>query len=353
MGRAKKEVDKVKNKMLNLNTYFYELPKHLIAQSAMHPRDYCKLMVLKNNAKNGNSQIIHDNFYNILNYLQPNDVLILNETKVAPAKLIGSKATGGKVEVILTKKISKNKELYEARIKGNRLKQNILLNFRHNQAEIIKQIDDKFYLRFRKTLNKEDLIVPTPPYIKRKVPEKDYQTVFAAPDASASLAAPTAGLHFTPCLLKKIQKAGIQIAKIQLHIGFGTFLPIRDVQHPMTEPEFFEIGKEAAEMINDAQKTKSLIAVGTTVVKALESAKRKNGKIIPTKAYSGIFIAPGHQFKTDIKAMITNFHLPSSSLLLLAAAYAGRERLLGAYRMAIKHNYRFYSLGDAMMVFKR
>ena len=323
---------------INLKEYDYSLPKELIAQTACHHRDHCKLMVL-----NGR-RTEHKRFYQIIDYLQPGDVLVLNETKVMAAKLLGKKETGGNVEVILTGKLGTS---YLARIKGSKIRKKTKLIFAHNKAEVVKREEDVFYLKFFGGLKKKDLIIPTPPYIKQKVPEKDYQTIFAR--KAGSLAAPTAGLHFTKELLKKIEQNGVKIAKINLSISYETFLPVRDINHHQTGREYFEIGKRNADLINSA---KNLYAVGSTVIKCLERAKRKNGRLFPQKDCSTLFIKPGHQFKTTWKGIITNFHLPQSSLLLLASAYVGWNKLRIAYAEAVKKKYRFFSLGDAMLILK-
>lgn len=323
---------------IKLDDFDYHLPEKLIAQTAFHPRDKCKLLVLHQN------RIEHKIFFDITDYLNPGDVLVINETKVRHCKLSGRKDTGGKVVITIVKSLGRNS--YETRIKGRNLKIGTKFIFKHHRAEIVKTNNDIFYLQFNKSLKEFDLELLTPPYIERKVPEKDYQTVFAK--IPGSLAAPTAGLHFTPELLKKIEQKGIKIARIQLDISFETFLPVRDLENHKTGKESFVIDKKNARIINSGP----IVAVGTTVVKCLESADWKNGKILPSNGISEIFIKPGYRFKAPIKAMITNFHLPKSSLLLLTSAYADRERLLKAYREAVKKKYRFFSLGDAMMIFK-
>jgi S-adenosylmethionine:tRNA ribosyltransferase-isomerase len=369
-------------KDLNLDDYDYHLPQEMIAQKAFHPRDHCKLLVLKDN------RIEHKTFFQIIDYLQQGDILVLNETKVQHCKLLGKKETGAKVEVTIVRPAGKVviapigqrglctfgnqgmsarldytsstraprasddhyfKDLvYETRIKGNKLKPGHKLLFKNNQALIIHRDDDIFYLKFKKPLKTKDLQILTPPYIKAKVPEKDYQTVFA--NKLGSLAAPTAGLHFTNSLLKKIERKGVKIAKLQLDISFETFLPVRDPSTHKTGREYFELDQHNADIINS--NPKNIIAVGTTVVKCLESCRWEDGKIMPTKDFSEIFIKPGYQFRSPIKAMLINFHLPRSSLLLLTATFAGRERLLRAYGEAVKNDYRFFSLGDAMVIFK-
>ena len=327
---------------MNLSQFTCHLPKHQIAQSAVHPPDTCKLMIL-NNKKKSTKPIEHKQFKDIINYLQPGDVLVVNQTKVIPAKLIGKKSTSARVEVILTKKIKE--KVYDCRIKGRNLKEGTELLFKKTTATVIKKTGDVFTISFTKMF-RDELILLTPPYIKKKVPEKDYQTLFA--HKKGSLAAPTAGLHFTPRLVKQLEKNGITFAPVTLHIGFGTFLPVRDINTYKTEPEYVHITKENAETINNAKR---IIAVGTTSVKCLETAAH-NGKIHPYSDYSNIFIKPGYEFKSNIQAIITNFHLPKSSLLLLVCAFGGTERILNAYHEAVKQNYRFYSLGDAMFILR-
>jgi S-adenosylmethionine:tRNA ribosyltransferase-isomerase len=290
-------------------------------------------------------KIEHKLFSDIIDYLQPEDVLVLNETKVNRCKLVGNKETVGKVEVTLVKPLGNN--LYETRIKGRKLKKGIKLLFKTATGVITLEEEDRFYVQFEKALQSKDLELLTPPYIKKKVSEEDYQTIFAR--KSGSLAAPTAGLHFTPELLNQIEKKGVKIAKIQLDISFETFLPVRDVHHHITGKEYFIVDEKNAKVINSAQR---LIAVGTTSVKCLESCTWREGKILPTEGFSEIFIKPGFKFRAPIQAMITNFHLPQSSLLLLTCAYGGRTRILKVYNEAVKQKYRFFSLGDAMMIFK-
>jgi len=255
-------------------------------------------------------------------------------------KLLGKKESGSDVEVILTKKLD-NKN-YIARVKERNPHSGLKLTFDNNSAIITKQDYDLFELQFEKEIKEEDLQLLTPPYIKEKIKEEDYQTIYA--QKSGSLAAPTAGLHFTEELLNKIKQKGVKIAKIRLDISYTTFLPIRD----NTGKEYFELDQENANLINSGK----IVAVGTTVVKCLESCLWENQKVLPTEGYSELFIKPGHQFKAPLKAMLTNFHLPKSSLLLLTSAFTGRERLLQAYQEAIKKRYRFYSLGDAMFIKK-
>lgn len=322
---------------MELADFNYPLPKHLIAQELARPRDSCRLMVVKDT-------IEHRRFTDLPSHLQKGDVLVVNQTKVQHAKLIGKKSTGAKVELILTKPLGNNQ--YECHIKGTNVRPNTKLVFPSTTAIVTSKTNDLFTIHFDSAPSKDDLILPTPPYIKRPIPENDYQTIFA--HTEGSLAAPTAALHFTPELVEKIKKRGITFAQVTLHIGFGTFLPVHDLTNPKTEPEFFEITQDAADIINTAKR---IIAVGTTSVKALESAAKPDGQIALTRGFSDIFIRPGYRFKTNISAMVTNFHLPKSSLLMLVCAFGGTERVLAAYQEAVKNHYDFYSLGDAMLIF--
>jgi len=322
---------------MDLQEYNYNLPPELIAQSAVHPHDHCRLLIIKDHFE-------HKQFYQIIDYLEKGDILVINDSKVRRCKLSGTKSTGGKVEAVLLKQIAHL--TYQTRIKGRNLKSGTTLLFPNNSGTIVSLHEDLFEIKFAREPQDEELELLTPSYIKNKIPEEDYQTIYA--QQASSLAAPTAGLHFTAELLKKIEEKSIKIAKIQLDISFATFLPIRDLEHHSTGKESFSIDEKNAAIINSG----NIIAVGTTVVKCLESAHWQNGKVLPTSGDSEIFIKPGHQFQAPIKALITNFHLPKSSLLLLTAAYTGRERLLKAYEEAVKQKYRFFSLGDAMMIFR-
>ncbi len=343
-----------------LEKYNYFLPNEFIAQSPAVPRDHSKLLIAvkqKNQAKQDKSeriQTIHTQFFNLIDYLNSGDVLVINETKVSQARLTGKKDTGGRVEVILEKKLAKSNQ-WQCRIKGNKVREGTGLVFEKARGEVLEKSEDKFAVRFE-DLKKERSTMPLPPYIKNKVRERDYQTVYANVRQQGSLAAPTAGLHFTTELLEKIKQKGVRIAKVCLHISFSTFLPVRNIQSHKTGLEEYEITKENAGIINKAIKNDKagnrgrLIAVGTTTLKTLETVAHKHGKIVPDKGCSDLFIKPGFEFKSGVDAMITNFHLPKSSLLLLVSAFFGRENILNLYQQAIKKNYRFYSLGDAMFL---
>jgi S-adenosylmethionine:tRNA ribosyltransferase-isomerase len=335
---------------MNLSSFNYNLPKELIAQALTKPRDSCNLMVIKGN------KVLHKKFYNILDLLNPGDVLVLNKSKVLPARLTGKKTTGTKAEFIITNKIKP--DLYECSIKSKRLKIGNKFIFKNNlKAKIISENTSTTFLVKFNNPNLNNLLkkigeLPTPPYIKQKVKPQDYQTIYAS--TPGSFAAPTAGLHFTKKLIKKIKDKGIKLAFITLHIDISTFLPIteEDITKHKTGKECFHITKTAADTINSCKPSNKIIAVGTTTLKALESSSYKDGKLLPQKGCSELFIYPSHKFKSKVSALITNFHLPKSSLLLLTSAFAGKKRLLSAYNQAVKKNYRFYSLGDGMIIFK-
>jgi len=331
--------------VMKLEDFNYNLPKELIAQSPLKKRPASRLMVLKAN------NILHKTFPDILDYLDKDDVIVVNETKVSKAMLFGRKSTGSDVIVILTKKLATNK--YECRIKGKPRKGSILLFSKQTKAEIIDvNSEGLFKVKFNSEKELPKLLtLPLPFYVKKELKQQNrYQTIFSKTEGS--LAAPTASLHFDKQLIKKIQQKGVKIAKICLHIDFGTFLPIREsdlTKHKMHTEEF-EITKQAADTINNCKG--KLIAIGTTTIRSLESAADNKGKIHPKKSKTDLFIYPGYKFKTKINAMITNFHLPKSSLLLLVSAFYSWQKLKKAYQEAIKNKYRFYSFGDAMLIIR-
>jgi S-adenosylmethionine:tRNA ribosyltransferase-isomerase len=332
---------------MEITDFDYELPKERIAQQAVVPKDSSRLMVIES------GKIEHKHFYHLPAYLTKGDVLVINETKVAASKISGQKTTGSRVELILTKKTSPTR--YECRIRGNRIREGDKYIFSKDlKCKLTGRTNDIFIVEFNRPLGQKIIgrlfELPIPPYIKKKVGNNsEYQTVYSKKEGS--LAAPTAGLHFTTKLMKEIEAKGVKIARLCLHIDFGTFLSIKGKieEHKMHE-EYFEISKKAADTINN--RTGRLILVGTTSVRSLESAADSSGKIIPQKSKTSIFIYPGYRFKTQIDALITNFHLPKSTLLMLVSAYYGREKILAAYREAIAERYRFYSLGDAMLLIK-
>lgn len=330
---------------MKLSDFEYELPKELIAQKPAMPRSSSKLMVLDG------SEIRHEKFYNIKNYVGKGDVIVVNDSKVIPARLSGRKRTGGRVEALLLRNSVASAQKWKCLMKGKNLQVGTEIEFGNLRGRIVEKENGKFEVEFSAPV--ESFIarygkMPLPPYIKAKIPSQRYQTVYAK--KRGSIAAPTAGLHFTSGLLREIEREGANVASVTLHAGLGTFAPVKveEVSKHTLEAEYFEIDKKNAEIIN---KAKRLIAVGTTTVKALESSYH-NGKIVPASGWSDLFIYPPHEFKTDIEYLITNFHLPKSTLLMLVCAYAGRERILGAYKVAIKNSYRFYSFGDAMLISK-
>jgi len=335
--------------------FYFELPKELIAQEPLEDRSSSRLMVF--NKKTG--EIEHDIFKNITKYLKAGDCLVLNDTKVIPARLIGRREdSGGKIEFVLIKRISSNE--WETLVKpGRRAK--IGSRFVFGTGELIAEVLDtteaggrivRFYYEgvFEEVLDKLGEM-PVPPYIKKKLKNKDrYQTVYAKYEGSA--AAPTAGLHFTKELLEKIKQMGVKTVFITLHVGLGTFRPVKEEEienHKMHE-EFYIVTKEAANEINETRKSGGrIIAVGTTSTRTLETVADENGYVKEKSGWTDIFIYPGYKFKA-IDGMITNFHLPESTLIMMVSAFAGRENIMRAYQVAIEHKYRFFSFGDAMLI---
>ncbi len=332
-----------------LNDFDYYLPKGLIAQSPIEPRDASRLMVL-------GKELEHRHFSEIIDFLEKGDTLVLNDSKVTPAKLLGKKSTGGQVEALV---ISKNGEGYECLIRGKNIREGTKFYFGELEAIILEvrksSITSRYLLEFSCNGKLYDILdaigdVPLPPYIKKKLDDKNrYQTVYSK--ERGSIAAPTAGLHFTDTLLDKIMNKGVNIARVTLHVGIGTFTPVKaeNIENHTIEPEYFSISEENAQIINETEG--KLIAVGTTTVKVLESSC-VDGKINASEGSSKLFIYPPYSFKSGIDGMITNFHLPKSTLLMLVSAFAGRERLMSVYSEAILHSYRFYSFGDAMLIFR-
>jgi S-adenosylmethionine:tRNA ribosyltransferase-isomerase len=335
---------------MKLSDFDYHLPKELIAKYPAQPRDSCRLMVLNRKDKT----IEHRIFRDVIDYLEPGDALVLNNTKVIPARLIGKKEkTNANIEVFLLRPIEDN--IWEALIKNvRRLKKNQKVIISDNfYVEFLDRDDEKAIVKIHSKDIKSDLEkyghVPLPPYIEREDEENDkdyYQTVFA--EKEGSVASPTAGLHFTRELLEKIKEKGVNIAYITLHVGLGTFKPVKTediTKHKMHE-EYFTIPKETLEMIKKTKENKkSVVAVGTTVVRALETY----GKFKKTEGFTDIFIYPPYEFKI-VDKLITNFHLPKSTLLMLVSAFADRYFILRAYNEAVKERYRFFSYGDAMLI---
>ena len=326
---------------MKLSDFDYHLPKHLIAQSPVEQRDNSKLMIV-------DGRIRHKMFYNLPDYLESGDVVVLNDSMVVPARIIGKKETGGRVEVLIIKNIDKN---YECLIKGKNIRTGMKIIFSDEiSGMVVGRTNHRFIMAFNEEINLHNIgEMPTPPYIKEKLlDQKRYNTIYAK--SKGSIAAPTAGLHFTKNLIRKIKDKGVKIAYITVHVGPGTFLPItaEKIEEHKMEEEYFRIDEENAEIINNAKR---VVAVGTTVVRALES-NCVNGEIVSKEGMTGLFIYPGYKFKSKINYLLTNFHLPKSTLLLLVCAFAGKERTFKAYNEAIKNSYRFYSFGDAMMIMK-
>ncbi len=344
---------------MKLKDFDYYLPKELIAQKPISPRDHSRLMVV--NRKTG--EIQHTYFYQIDRFLQKGDVLVLNNSKVIPARLIGTKPeTGGKIEVLLVRPNVKNLKNYQWSkewfvIGRPGLKEGQKIIFPHGlEAEVKKEINYERLIRFNQQGEKLKKIIyqigvaPTPPYIKRLSNLKEYQTVYAK--HLGSVAAPTAGFHFTPRLIKKLQRKGVIFKYVTLHVGLGTFQPVKveNIEEHKMESEWVEIDKKTAHSLNQAKRNhQRIIAVGTTSTRALESFATCRGILRSGQKFVDLFIYPGYHFKF-IDALITNFHLPKSTLMMLVSAFAGRELIFKAYEEAINNKYRFFSFGDAMFI---
>ncbi len=340
----------------NLETYNYVLPEDLIAYYPSHSRSQSKLIVIERSTQ---KIFFHESFSQIENYLYEGDLLILNNTKVFPARLKGKKLTGGDVEILLFQKPFGYKFITEALIKGKKIKKGTEIYI--EQAIKVKVLEKREGGRFLIELeNKKGVLdqiiykygkAPLPPYIKREPEDFDldrYQTVYAKKEGS--IAAPTAGFHFDEALLEKLNSKGVIIKYITLHIGYGTFAPIKvkDIRKHKIEPEYVEVEEDVIEEIKKAISDKRrIIAVGTTVVRALEFIAQKG--LSPYKGFCDLYIYPGFYFQI-VSAMITNFHLPKSSLLILVCSFAGRDLIFKAYEEAIKRRYRFYSYGDATFI---
>ncbi|MCG0277512.1 MAG: tRNA preQ1(34) S-adenosylmethionine ribosyltransferase-isomerase QueA [Thermanaeromonas sp.] len=340
---------------MRVEDFDYQLPPELIAQRPVEPRDTSRLLVLHRES----GKLEHRRFYELPLYLRPGDVLVLNDTKVIPARLLGKKAkTGGQVEVFLLKPLGG--DCWEVLVRpGRRIPPGTEIFF--GEGELRARVLDRTpqggrVVEFQYQGEWEEVLgrlgeVPLPPYIKEKLSDPErYQTVYAS--KPGSVAAPTAGLHFTPRLLKQLEEKGVRIVYILLHVGLGTFRPVREdvVEKHQMHAEYFRVDEDAARTINEARKKGGrVIAVGTTVVRTLETVATPEGEIKPREGFTELFIYPGYRFKA-VEGLITNFHLPRSTLLMLVCAFAGREKILEAYQVAIKERYRFYSFGDAMLI---
>lgn len=339
---------------MKTDLFDYYLPEDLIAQTPVEPRDSSRLLVYNRARK----EISHKNFFDIADYLQEGDLLVLNNTKVIPARLFGFREkTNGRVEILLLKRLDISH--WEIIIKpGKTARIGTVYSFSENLKGVITEIgeDGKRVIDFLFDGVFEDILsdigqMPLPPYIKEKLSDKNrYNTVYSKIDGSA--AAPTAGLHFTPELLTKIKSKGVQIAEVLLHVGLGTFRPVKveDISQHVMHSEFYQVSEEGSLLINKAKREgRRVIAVGTTTVRVLESATDEFGQIKFGSGYTDIFIYPSYKFKT-VDALITNFHLPKSTLLMLISAFAGREEILSVYKTAVNEKYRFFSFGDAMFI---
>ena len=341
---------------MKLADYNYSLPKELIAQMPLLKREKARLLVIKRKK----NKIEHRNFLDLLSEISPGDLLILNDTKVIPARLSGKKETGGKAEILLLHKLEKN--IYEALAKP-RIRVGATIFFNEKiEAKILEKRYGKYKIEFSYPGKIEKILeeigkIPLPPYIKRKplpLDKKYYQTVYSkipSDGRDGAIAAPTAGLHFTDEFLEKVKEKGANIASVTLDIGWSTFKPVREEEiekHRMGK-EYFELSESTAELINKTKKDgKRIIAVGTTSVRVLETTA-KDGCVKPQKGWTSLYIYPGCKFKI-VDVLLTNFHLPSTTLFLLVSAFAGGELIQNAYQEAIARNYRFASYGDAMLI---
>lgn len=340
---------------MNVSDFDYELPEELIAQEPLEKRSESRLMVLDKET----GKVTHKHFYDISEYINEGDCLVINNTRVIPARLYGSKeGTNAAIEILLLKRIDANTwECLTRPGKKARVGARIIFGEGILVGEIVDIVEEgNRLIRFEYDGIFEEILdklgeMPLPPYITHKLKDKNrYQTVYAKYDGSA--AAPTAGLHFTPELIQELRDKGIKIAEVTLHVGLGTFRPVKVenvLEHHM-HSEYYEINKEACDIINSTKESGGrVISVGTTSTRTIESAADENGYLTPKKGNTDIFIYPGYEFKV-IDSLITNFHLPESTLIMLVSALAGRENVLSAYEEAVKEKYRFFSFGDAMLI---
>ena len=343
---------------MDVKDFYYDLPQELIAQDPLEDRSSSRLMVLDKIT----GEVEHRHFKDITEYLRPGDCLVINNTKVIPARLYGVKeGTEAKIEILLLKR--KENDIWETLVKpGKKCKIGTKIVFGEGilTGEVVDIVEEgNRLIQFHYEGIFEEILdrlgqMPLPPYITHQLQDKNrYQTVYAKYDGSA--AAPTAGLHFTPELLQQVRDMGVEIAEVTLHVGLGTFRPVKEtdvIKHHM-HSEFYKIEQSEADKINKAKKEgHRVIAVGTTSTRTLESAADENGFLTEKSGWTEIFIYPGYQFKV-IDALITNFHLPESTLVMLVSALAGREHVLAAYETAVEEKYRFFSFGDAMFIVDR
>lgn len=339
---------------MKVSDFNYDLPQELIAQHPYDKRDEARLMVI--DAKT--QKIEHRIFKDVMEYLSEGDCLVINNTKVLPARLYGKKDTGASIEFLLLKRIEG--DIWEVMVRpGNKLKPGSKVSFGDGllKAEVLEVLEGgnrKVTFEYNGIFNEildQIGLMPLPPYIKEKLKENDkYQTVYAKYDGSS--AAPTAGLHFTEELLEKIKQKGVKIANVTLHVGIGTFRPVKaeNVEEHAMHSEHYYIKQEEADLINNAKKSgHKVVCVGTTSCRVLESVADENGMVKETEGDTNIFIYPGYQFKC-IDRLITNFHLPESTLIMLVSSLAGKDFVMKAYEEAVKEKYKFFSFGDAMMI---
>ncbi len=340
---------------MNISDFDYYLPEELIAQDPLQNREASRMMVVPLDG----AGFEHRRFTDLVAYLRPGDVLVLNDTRVIPARLLGEKAgSGAKIEVLLLKQLDAN--TWEVLVKpGRRAAAGTTVHFgggllsglvRDKTSYGGRIVEFSYTGSFEEVLDRVG-VMPLPPYIKKPLSDRNrYQTVYARQAGSA--AAPTAGLHFSRELLDRIGALGVAVVRVLLHVGLGTFRPVRvnDIRHHHMHAEYYEIAPETAAAINRAKcRGGRVIAVGTTTVRCLESVAGTGGEVYPGSGWTGIFIYPGYRFRV-IDGLVTNFHLPRSTLLMMVAALAGRERILAAYRAAVREKYRFFSFGDVMLI---
>ena len=338
---------------LSTDMFDYELPKEFIAQTPAEPRDHSKLLVYERQT----DAVRHRHFYNLPEYLRAGDVLVINETRVLPARLMGRRETGGVIELLLLNR--REKDVWETLARpGRRIRPGDRLVFSEGlSADVLESLEDGGRLvRFNYDGVFEEILdalgqMPLPPYITERLENKErYQTVYSKETGSA--AAPTAGLHFTPELLNKIREMGVKIVPVLLHVGLGTFRPVkvRDVAEHKMHSEYYSLSPQAADAINKAKASGGrIISVGTTSTRVLETVCGEDGVIRAGTGWTDIFIYPGYKFKC-VDCLITNFHLPQSTLLMLVSAFCSREKILEIYEEAKKEDYRFFSFGDAMLI---
>lgn len=345
---------------MKLSEFDYELPEELIAQFPAQKRDFSKLLVLSKN----NGELEHKHFYDVVDYFDENDVLVLNNTRVIPARLYAQKSTGANIEIFLLKEVKA--QHWEVLLRpAKRVKPDDVLKISDElSAQLIEKYEDgKALIKLLYEGNIFEILdrvgkIPLPPYIERKMSDDElakldyerYQTVYAK--NKGSVAAPTAGLHFTEEIIEKLKSKGVQVCYVTLNVGLGTFKPVNteNIEDHKMDNEVFEITQEAANIISNGMKNgKRIVAVGTTSTRTLETTFQKYGEIKAVKDSSEMFIYPGYEFKV-VNALITNFHLPKSTLIMLVSALAGKDTIFNAYKEAIAQKYRFYSYGDCMLI---